>query len=184
MEEPIEANPFDPTSDEGYGTAIYSAREAWKAKQESNRVIHHYTRWEAHAQSASLERKMQDSVCSRLAPVVEAATTFDGSPVFNFGGHGLSFVHAAFTELLECRSMLQHSYAFSYFRYPTFSRSAHVHAHLYGKRKEKQSFERLQAGNEIQLLVSVILGSESSIHLCRCSPRFRFRAGGGDRTNE
>jgi Ariadne domain len=150
VQELIEANPFDPTNEEGYGTAIYSAREAWKTKQETNRFIHHYTRWEAHAQSASLERKMQDSVCTRLAPVVEAAMAFDGSPVFNFGGQGLSFIHSAFTELLECRSVLRHSYAFSYFRYPTFSRSAHTFAHLYGKRKEKQNFERLQAGKFTQ----------------------------------
>lgn len=89
---------------------------------------------------------MQDTVCTRLAPVVEAAMAFDGSPDFNFGGQGLSFVHSAFTELSECRSVLRHSYAFSYFRYPTFSRTAHIYPHLYGKRKEKQGFDNLQAG--------------------------------------
>jgi hypothetical protein len=31
---------------------------------------------------------------------------------------GLSFVHAAFSELSECRSFLQHSYAFAFYRYP------------------------------------------------------------------
>ena len=31
---------------------------------------------------------MCDTVCSRLAPVVEAAIDFDGSPTFNFGGKG------------------------------------------------------------------------------------------------
>lgn len=89
---------------------------------------------------------MKDRVCTRLAPVVEAAMAFDGSPVFNFGGQGLSFIHSAFTELLECRAVLQHSYAFSFFRYPTFSRSAQMFGHLYGKRKEKHNFERMQAG--------------------------------------
>jgi hypothetical protein len=142
-------NPLEPVNDEGYGTAIYSAREAWKKKQEMNRFIHHYTRWEAHRESAALERKMGDSVCTRLAPVVEAAMEFDGSPVFNFGGQGLSFVHSAFTELLECRSMLRHSYAFSYLRYPTFSSAGHRYTHLYGKRKEKLQFERVQSELEI-----------------------------------
>ena len=52
------------------------------------RFLHHYTRWNAHGESATLERKMCDTVCSRLAPVVEAAIDFDGSPTFNFGGKG------------------------------------------------------------------------------------------------
>jgi hypothetical protein len=52
------------------------------------RFLHHYTRWEAHGESATLERNMGDSVCSRLAPVVDAAIDFDGSPTFNFGGKG------------------------------------------------------------------------------------------------
>ncbi|KAL3915555.1 MAG: hypothetical protein SGILL_005595 [Bacillariaceae sp.] len=142
-------NTGDSSNDEGYGTAIHAAREAWKKKQEVNRFIHHYTRWEAHEQSSSLESKMRDGACARLAPVVEAAADFDGSDAFNFGGHGLSFVHSAFTELLECRSVLRHSYAFSYFRYPTFSASAYQTSHLYGKRKEKLNFERLQSELEV-----------------------------------
>ena len=52
------------------------------------RFLHHYTRWEAHGDSARLERKMAEVASSRLAPVVEAATEFDGSPNFNFGGKG------------------------------------------------------------------------------------------------
>ncbi|KAG7345581.1 IBR/half ring-finger domain containing protein [Nitzschia inconspicua] len=144
-----EFNPFELTSEEGYGTAINSAREAWKTKLETNRFIHHYTRWEAHAESASLERKMQDSVCTRLAPLVEAAMAYDGSPLFNFGGQGLSFIHSAFIELLECRSVLRHSYAFSFLRYPTFSKSSQMLSHIYGSRKEKQNFERLQAELEV-----------------------------------
>lgn len=55
------------------------------------RFLHHYTRWNAHAESASLEGKMGASVCSRLAPVVEAAckdVMYDAN--FNFGGKGES----------------------------------------------------------------------------------------------
>jgi ankyrin repeat protein len=148
---------------EGYGTAVYAAREAWRKKQEMNRFIHHFTRWEAHDQSANLEQKMSDSVCTRLAPVVEAAIEFDGSSVFNFGGQGLSFVHSAFTELLECRSVLRHSYALSYFRYPTFSSSAYRMSHLYGRRKEKLNFERLQS--ELEVLTEQLSDIVARSHL-------------------
>jgi Mn-dependent DtxR family transcriptional regulator len=77
-------------ADQSYGTAIYSAREQWKERQEMERFLHHYTRWEAHGDSDGLERKMGDTVCTRLAPVVKAAAEFDGSPDFNFGGKGVS----------------------------------------------------------------------------------------------
>ena len=96
---------------------------------------------------------MGDSVCTRLAPVVEAAIAFDGSPLFNFGGNGLSFVHNAFLELLECRSILRHSYAFSYFRYPPSSSNELPPAVGYlhnSKRKEKARFERTQS--ELEML--------------------------------
>jgi hypothetical protein len=86
--DPLEGNDPDVANDQGYGTSIYSSREQWKERQEMARFLHHYTRWEAHGDSAALERKMGDSVCARLAPVVEAATEFDGNPNFNFGGKG------------------------------------------------------------------------------------------------
>jgi ankyrin repeat/IBR domain-containing protein 1 len=80
----------DVANDQGYGTSIHAAREQWKERQEMARFLHHYTRWEAHGESATLERKMGDAVCTRLAPVVDAAIDFDGSPTFNFGGKGES----------------------------------------------------------------------------------------------
>jgi len=139
------SNSNDP---QGFGTAIHSAREQWQERQRMARFLHHYTRWNAHGESATLERKMCDTVCSRLAPVVEAAIDFDGSPTFNFGGKGLSFVHSAFTELLECRSVLKHSYAFSFFRYPAFYQFRH-YGQLSNRRREKTTFERLQSELEI-----------------------------------
>ena len=85
-------------NDQGYGTAIHSSRVAWKQKQEMARFLHNYTRWEAHAESATLERKMGESVCVRLAPVVKAAFDFDGSSEFNFGGKGASKkIHGVFS---------------------------------------------------------------------------------------
>lgn len=123
------------------------------------RFVHHYTRWEAHSESAQLETQMADTVVSRLAPVVQAAMDLDGSPSFNFGGQGLSFVHAAFTELLECRSVLQHSYAFSYFRYPSLYSGLMVS----GRRREKVTFERLQS--ELEMLTEQMSDIVARRHL-------------------
>jgi len=133
-------------NEHGYGTSMHTARKAWKKKQDIKRFLHHYSRWEAHNESNTLEQKMADTVCTRLAPVVEAAIDFDGSPSFNFGGKGLSFIHNAFFELAECRSTLRHSYGFSFFRYPskTITRSPPI-KYLGNKRKEKFRFERLQS---------------------------------------
>jgi len=128
---------------------MHTARKAWKRKQEIRRFLDHYSHWEAHKDSNALEQKMADTVCIRLAPVVDAAIEFDGSPAFNFAGKGLSFIHNAFFELAECRSTLRHSYGFSFYRYPSksFSKTSlsPPTSYLGNKRKEKFRFERLQA---------------------------------------
>jgi hypothetical protein len=86
----MDAENLEVPNDQGYGTAIHSARMAWKEKQEMARFLHHYDRWEAHIDSASLERNMGETACARLAPVVEAAIDFNGFHDFNFGGKGKS----------------------------------------------------------------------------------------------
>lgn len=91
-----------------YGTAMHESRVSRKRSREVARYLHHYQRWNAHKDSAVLEHALGNSVCERMEPVVKAAIEFSGDPSFNFGGKGLSFVHAAFTELAECRSTLQH----------------------------------------------------------------------------
>jgi rubrerythrin len=76
-----------------------------------------------------------------MSHYVEMPTNFFRFP-------GLSFVHAAFTELLECRSFLQHSYAFAFFRYPTLyyiSRNRVIKM----RHREKATFEQLQSGLEM-----------------------------------
>eukprot|EP00934_Nitzschia_sp_Nitz4_P004865 Nitzschia sp. Nitz4//scaffold44_size153857//115497//119767//NITZ4_002740-RA/size153857-augustus-gene-0.10-mRNA-1//1//CDS//3329552214//4855//frame0 len=161
------------SSDEGYGTAIHSAREAYYRRQEMARFVHHYTRWEAHDESGRLERKIGDSVCSRLAPVVKAAKEFDGSPSFNFGGKGLSFVHAAFTELLECRSVLKHSYAFSFFRYGQG---------VSGRRREKMSFERLQS--ELEMMTEQMSDIVARSHLRATQMQISFLTAGAAEKRE
>ena len=184
--EPAEEN------ENGYGSAIHSARVAYQKKSEMNRFLHHYSRWSAHKESAALEQNMANTVCSRLAPVVEAAIEFNGASDFNFGGKGetekklslwtviyrllqdahfflpmsifvgLSFVHAAFTELLECRSFLQHSYAFAFFRYPTlyYIRRNRV---VKLRQREKATFERFQ--NELEMTTEQMSDIVARTHL-------------------
>lgn len=129
-----------------YGTSMYDTRAAKKKAKEMNRFLHHYQRWNAHAESARLERKMGESVCTRLAPVVREVVRLTGDD-FILPRKGLSFVHAAFTELVECRSMLQHSYAISYFRYkPTGFRR---YVQMRRRASEQMTFEQFQGELEI-----------------------------------
>ena len=87
--EPIpEGDAAEAAEQDGYGTAIHATRVALKNANEMNRFLHHFRRWSAHSESAALERNMANTVCSRLAPVVEAAIDFKGSSDFNFGGKG------------------------------------------------------------------------------------------------
>lgn len=88
---------------------------------------------------------MADSCVERLKPIVHAAIEFSEDSAFNFGGRGLSFVFDAFTELRECRSVLQHSYAFSYFRYDQESNGSRRQR---CRISESMSFEKLQADLE------------------------------------
>lgn len=140
-------------------------------RQEMARFVHHYTRWQAHGESAMLEQNMASSVCARLRPVVEAAVDFDGSPAFNFGGKGLSFVHAAFTELSECRSVLKHSYAFSYFRYPSLHHFRR-YGQLSSRRREKSTFERLQS--ELEMLTEQMSDIVARSHLRATQVQINF----------
>jgi len=154
-------------NDQGYGSSMHTSRKAWKRKQEIRRFLDHYSHWEAHKESNTLEQKMADNVCTRLSQVVEAAIDFDGSPAFNFGGKGLSFIHNAFFELAECRSTLRYSYAFSFYRYPSkaFSKASlsPPKSYLGNKRKEKFRFERLQA--ELETLTEQMSDIVARSHL-------------------
>jgi len=157
----------DMMNEHGYGSSMHTARKAWKKKQEIKRFLHHYSKWDAHKESSELEQKMADTVCVRLAPVVDAAIEFDGSPSFNFGGKGLSFIHNAFFELAECRSTLRYSYAFSFYRYPSKSFSKPSKSpplsYLGSKKKEKFRFERLQT--ELETLTEQMSDIVARSHL-------------------
>jgi hypothetical protein len=154
----VPANPFedlmDPrTLEVTYGTAMHESRAARERTSKMDRFIHHYQRWSAHRDSAALERRMWEEAVPRLAPVVDEMLAFTGSDQL-FGGKGLSFIHAAFMELLESRSMLQHSYAFSYLRYMSELRRDRYGGTVGWKRREKSDFERAQS--ELELLTEQI----------------------------
>lgn len=164
-------NVVDPTvMSATYGTAMHEARVHSKKSREMARFLHHYERYNAHAESATLERKMSETVFSRLSPVVKAAIEVTGRYTFNFGDKGLSFVYAAFTELLECRSMLQHSYAFSYFRY----QSQHFRRYKLTKRRisEKLAFEQLQS--ELEMMTEQMSDVVARSHLRATQSQITF----------
>lgn len=156
MSDPLESPEFS------YGTALHSSRVAWQKSKDMGLFLHNYRRWTAHAESAALERQMADTVCVRLAPVVEAAIDFNGQHDFDFRGKGLSFIHDAFIELLECRSLLQHSYAFAFFRYPI---KYHIRRDRFTKSKEREKlgFERLQS--ELEMLTEQLSDIVARKHL-------------------
>ena len=127
-----------------YGTAMHETRAAKKRAKETQRFIHHYSRFAAHAGSSILEAKMFDTCAHRLKPVIKAAIEFNEDLSFNFGDKGLSFVFDAFFELKECRLVLQHSYAFAYFRYKGKKR------HLRKRLAEGLALEQMQS--ELEML--------------------------------
>jgi len=158
------------SSENTYGTALHSARVAWKRSKEMGRFLHHYRRWMAHSESATLERKMAQTAYMRLAPVVEAAIDFNCDEKFDFGGKGLSFVHNAFSELLECRSLLQHSYAFAFFRYPTTHNMRRSQEKL--KEREKREFEQVQS--ELEMLTEQLSDIVARKHLRATQTQIMF----------
>ena len=179
---PLTPNPINPlptgpslSDQDHYGTALHSARVAWKKAKEMGRFLHHYRRWTAHSESAVLERNMAETVCTRLAPVVEAAILFNGRDDFDFNGRGLSFVHSAFTELLESRSLLQHSYAFAFFRYPITYQARRSRANK-AREREKQTFEQLQA--ELEMLTEQMSDIVARKHLRATQVQIMFLTDG------
>ena len=140
---------------ETYGTARHESRVSRKRLSETARFLHHYERWCGHAHSAVLEHKMRMSLCERMAPVVRKAFEYCGGTNI-FGGKGISFLHAAFSELLECRSMLQHSYVCAYMNYKP-NDLARQHSN------EKVVFERIQS--ELELLTEQISGVVARTHI-------------------
>lgn len=131
-----------------YGNAVHSSVIANRRREDMDRFLHHYRRFNGHEESAKLERIMSETVCDRLAPVVDAAIEFNGYDDFDFSGMGISFVHAAFIELLECRSLLKYSYAFAYHRYPKLIYMRHNRP-VKLREREKMTFEQFQADLEI-----------------------------------
>jgi hypothetical protein len=146
----------DPHSmDETYGTARHESRVSKKKSLEISRFLHHYERWCGHSDSAILEHSMRLRLCERLGPVVRKAIEYGGG-IHIFGGKGISFVHSAFTELLECRSILQHSYVFGFLSY----RSSQLTRQ---QSTQKVVFERIQS--ELELLTEQISDVVARTHI-------------------
>ena len=142
----------DPSAmEETYGTSRHESRVTKKRSSETSRFLHHYERWCGHSNSSLLEHNMRLHLCERLAPVVRKAIEYGGG-IHIFGGKGISFVHAAFSELLECRSMLQHSYVFAFINYKTRQQS-----------NEKKVYERIQS--ELELLTEQISDVVARAHI-------------------
>jgi Ariadne domain len=149
---------------ETYGTARHESRISKKRSAETARFLHHYERWCGHLDSAVLEQNMRMNLCERLAPVVRKAIEYGGG-IHIFGGKGVSFIHAAFSELLECRSMLQHSYAFAFVNYRPniFTRQ---------QSNEKVVFERIQS--ELELLTEQISDVVARTHIRASETQINF----------
>jgi Ariadne domain len=152
-----------------YGTSTFDTRESRKKSKEMNRFLHHYERYNAHIESAALELRMGDSACTRLAPVVCEAIKIHGNDHV-FQGRGLSFVHAAFAELLECRSMLQHSYAMSFFRYKPMNFSRFGESRR--RASEQTAFEQFQA--ELELMTEQISDVVARSHIRASQSQIMF----------
>jgi hypothetical protein len=75
---------------------------------------------------------------------------------------GLSFVHAAFAELLECRSFLQYSYAFAFFRYPTLYDIRRNRAFKI-RQSELATFEQFQS--ELEMITEQMSDIVARTHL-------------------
>jgi len=100
-----------------YGTSLHAARTAREDAKLMARFIFYYGRWTAQKESSILETKMASTLRLRLKMMTIFALKESEDIGLELGTLGISFVNDAFTELLECRSFLQHSYAHAYFRF-------------------------------------------------------------------
>lgn len=151
------------------GTSQQNARQTRKAAKAMARFLHHFSRFNAHKESSDLERNMSLCVCTRLKPVIQAAKD-DGmvSQTNNDEWNGLSFIHGAFCELLECRSLLQHSYVFAFRRY---RHSSNVSFSILA-RTEKMGFEVLQS--ELEMVTEHLSDIVGRSHIRATRNQIRF----------
>jgi len=160
---PVPPGEDAPPDELTYGTAAHAGRVARKNSREMARFIHHYQRWRAHKESAMLETNMAMTAHRRLEPVIKEAIEFSMVDTFNFDGRGLSFIHSAFTELLECRSVLQHTYAFAFKRYPKSYDDRPSYRRPSRREREKNMFEQLQS--ELEMLTEQMSDVVARAHL-------------------
>ena len=80
-------------------------------------------------------------------------------------------MHAAFVELLECRSFLQHSYAFAFFRYPTmyYIRRNRIYKL---RERERATFEQFQS--ELEMMTEQLSDIVARMHLRATQTQIMF----------
>jgi hypothetical protein len=87
---------------------------------------------------------------------------------------GLSFVHAAFTELLECRSFLQHSYAFAFFRYPALY---YIRRNRVVKMRQREMSTFGQFQSELEMITEQMSDIVARTHLRATQTQIMFLTG-------
>jgi len=147
-----------PLTSHAFGTSLHTSRMARKRAKEMARFLHHFSRFTAHKESEYLERKMADTIELRLDLMISAALNECGDISLDLGTSGVTFVHNAFTELLECRSLLQHSYAYAFCRFPPSSRRLTTNRAI-----EKLSFEHFQS--ELEMVTEQLSNVVARCHL-------------------
>eukprot|EP00816_Leptocylindrus_hargravesii_P005436 CAMPEP_0196821042 /NCGR_PEP_ID=MMETSP1362-20130617/77541_1 /TAXON_ID=163516 /ORGANISM="Leptocylindrus danicus, Strain CCMP1856" /LENGTH=1396 /DNA_ID=CAMNT_0042200105 /DNA_START=339 /DNA_END=4526 /DNA_ORIENTATION=- len=150
------------------GTSQQNARQTRKNAKAMARFLHHYSRFNAHKESSDLERNMSLCVCERLKPVIQVAKEDGMVSATNDEWNGLSFIHDAFCELLECRSLLQHSYVFAFRRY---RHSSNVNFSIRA-RTEKMGFEVLQS--ELEMVTEHLSDIVGRSHIRATRNQIRF----------
>jgi hypothetical protein len=138
-----------------YGTSMYTARTTREQARRMARFIFYYGRWTAQQESSLLEAKIASTLDVRLQKMLAIALKESEYISLDVPTEVCAFVHDAFDELRECRSVLQHSYAYAFFRFaPQSDTSRDI---------EKLMFEHWQS--ELETIVEQLSNAVARSHL-------------------
>jgi hypothetical protein len=138
-----------------YGTSMYTARTTREQAKRMARFIFYYGRWTAQQESSLLEAKIASTLDVRLQKMLAIALKESEYISLDVPSEVCAFVHDAFDELRECRSVLQHSYAYAFFRFAPQSDSS--------RDIEKLMFEHWQS--ELETIVEQLSNAVARSHL-------------------
>lgn len=137
-----------------YGTSMYTARTTREQAKRMARFIFYYGRWTAQQDSSMLEAKIASTLDVRLRKMVAIALKESEYISLDVPTEVCAFVYDAFDELRECRSVLQHSYAYAFFRFAPLDTSRDI---------EKLMFEHWQS--ELETVVEQLSNAVARSHL-------------------